>query len=501
MMVSADPKSAVQSGEADECWIQRSLRILWLWMFHLSWCRSDSRRRQEPVSTAFLPSIHPETPQLTQSFHLNHDAADLADGMRAGWGHSYWLHVKYWLISADRKLGYFHYSAWACFPFVFHWIQAIHSVSQFLSWESKRVAMRSSQFIYSFSMTIIIRPQPWDHHYSRRNKQSWSPSVDCLCRVTLDAMIYLTIIWIGILALLQFFSLSVNWIVQTFEWIWIRESNESHSIPPSPTTYRYTCPDQPRHMSVAVDTLNYRLPYKDIFGGVSALTRSQMQKVNGFSNEFWGWGGEDDDMANRIKYYGFKITRYRNQIARYKMLKHKKDTPNPERSVPQIDVLIHWLTGWLCPNRYKKLYKGRARFKTDGLNSLQYNRVKIEYRKLFTWILVDPIDPKTSPSTPSGLLSALFSYWIKKKISWLLIYTLVDLIVLKLGHQTSVTTRSFRSWLILKLQSINQFTRTWRTLDAPQNEFNPTATKVPILPELTQQLNKKYTKYWRQGYY
>lgn len=39
-----------------------------------------------------------------------------------------------------------------------------------------------------------------------------------------------------------------------------------------------------------------RLPYKDIFGGVSALTRDQMQRVNGFSNEFWGWGGEDDDM-------------------------------------------------------------------------------------------------------------------------------------------------------------------------------------------------------------
>lgn len=44
---------------------------------------------------------------------------------------------------------------------------------------------------------------------------------------------------------------------------------------------------------------NFRLPYSTIFGGVSALTTDQFQKVNGFSNSFWGWGGEDDDMANR----------------------------------------------------------------------------------------------------------------------------------------------------------------------------------------------------------
>ncbi len=42
-----------------------------------------------------------------------------------------------------------------------------------------------------------------------------------------------------------------------------------------------------------------RLPYGDIFGGASALTREQILKVNGFSNDYWGWGGEDDDMATR----------------------------------------------------------------------------------------------------------------------------------------------------------------------------------------------------------
>lgn len=75
------------------------------------------------------------------------------------------------------------------------------------------------------------------------------------------------------------------------------------------------------------------MPYKDIFGGVSALSKQQMIKVNGFSNVYWGWGGEDDDMSARIRHYGYKIARYPAKIARYTMLTHKKETPNPERYI------------------------------------------------------------------------------------------------------------------------------------------------------------------------
>lgn len=42
-----------------------------------------------------------------------------------------------------------------------------------------------------------------------------------------------------------------------------------------------------------------RLPYNEFFGGVSGMTVKQFQKINGFPNAFWGWGGEDDDLWNR----------------------------------------------------------------------------------------------------------------------------------------------------------------------------------------------------------
>ncbi|XP_044253654.1 beta-1,4-galactosyltransferase 4 isoform X2 [Tribolium madens] len=135
----------------------------------------------------------------------------------------------------------------------------------------------------------------------------------------------------------------------------------------------YTCPPgQPRHMSVAVDIFKYRLPYPAIFGGVSAINREHFELLNGFSNSFWGWGGEDDDMSNRIRYHNLYISRYPLTIARYTMLTHKKDKPSP--------------------NRYDMLKQGPKRFDKDGLNSLDYKLIQSKKNLLYTWFLVG-IDP------------------------------------------------------------------------------------------------------------
>ena len=36
-----------------------------------------------------------------------------------------------------------------------------------------------------------------------------------------------------------------------------------------------------------------------LIGGALLLKPKEFVKVNGFSNQFYGWGGEDDDMFKR----------------------------------------------------------------------------------------------------------------------------------------------------------------------------------------------------------
>lgn len=99
---------------------------------------------------------------------------------------------------------------------------------------------------------------------------------------------------------------------------------------PENQNHLYACSTAPRHMCSSLNTFRYNLMYRDLFGGVIAIRRDQFKRINGFSNMYWGWGGEDDDLSERITNSGLKITRSEPEISRFFMLAHKKEKPNSE---------------------------------------------------------------------------------------------------------------------------------------------------------------------------
>uniref|UniRef100_A0A3P8V8A7 Beta-1,4-galactosyltransferase n=1 Tax=Cynoglossus semilaevis TaxID=244447 RepID=A0A3P8V8A7_CYNSE len=134
----------------------------------------------------------------------------------------------------------------------------------------------------------------------------------------------------------------------------------------------YKCFSNPRHLSAAMDKFGFKLPYNQFFGGVSSMSKQQILKINGFPNNYWGWGGEDDDIFNRLVFSGMYVSRPSAEIGKCRMIRHTRDKLNEDN-----------------PQRFDRIAHTRDTMRKDGLNSLTYKVVKKETFDLFTEITVD----------------------------------------------------------------------------------------------------------------
>ena len=111
-----------------------------------------------------------------------------------------------------------------------------------------------------------------------------------------------------------------------------------------------------------------------MFGGVSMFNKEDFIKVNGFSNTFWGWGGEDDEIRLRCDREGLKVDRRPN---RYTSLPHPKAKLNEVEYSENVKELNNI-----------KINKDSKEYKTNGLNSLEYEILEIEHKKDYSLIKV-----------------------------------------------------------------------------------------------------------------
>lgn len=74
-----------------------------------------------------------------------------------------------------------------------------------------------------------------------------------------------------------------------------------HDIDILPLDIDYSYCEHPVHL------ISENLPFNSYFGGITLFPTDQFEKINGFSNIYWGWGFEDDDLRYRCIKNGLNL--------------------------------------------------------------------------------------------------------------------------------------------------------------------------------------------------
>ncbi len=80
-----------------------------------------------------------------------------------------------------------------------------------------------------------------------------------------------------------------------------------HDVDYLPIWADYTYSECPTHLIWHGVLDHYQYP--DFFGGVTLFNKGDFFKINGFGNEYWGWGAEDEELRERCRLIGLSLAR------------------------------------------------------------------------------------------------------------------------------------------------------------------------------------------------
>jgi len=116
-----------------------------------------------------------------------------------------------------------------------------------------------------------------------------------------------------------------------------------HDVDMLPIKVDYSYTNRPTHLALNVSQFNtwrtrtpLGLPYETYLGGVCLFNKDDFIKLNGFSNGYWGWGAEDDDMFFRISKSDLGLIR-RNGL--FESIHHQAHRLNSEVYKTNLDRL------------------------------------------------------------------------------------------------------------------------------------------------------------------
>ena len=93
----------------------------------------------------------------------------------------------------------------------------------------------------------------------------------------------------------------------------------------------YSFPEEnPIHIATQLSKYAYSMSYDQYFGGVILFSKEQVEKTNGYSNDYWVWGMEDDDLFWRAYYEGYTTGKVLRNIPNKTVISLDGDTSSVE---------------------------------------------------------------------------------------------------------------------------------------------------------------------------
>jgi len=138
----------------------------------------------------------------------------------------------------------------------------------------------------------------------------------------------------------------------------------AHDVDMLPVKADYSYPNTPTHIATQAEQFGYKMPFAEYFGGVTLFNNEDFEKVNGYSNEYFGWGAEDDDIRKRVIAAGLTIG---SRPCSFKSMPHAR----------KIDANLH-------AKNVALLNAGT----NDGLSDLQYEVVSEHTQASYTHLKV-----------------------------------------------------------------------------------------------------------------
>ena len=132
-----------------------------------------------------------------------------------------------------------------------------------------------------------------------------------------------------------------------------------HDVDMLPVDSDYSYVKGPTHLASRAEQFDFKLPYDGYFGGVTLFDKESFLKINGYSNEYWGWGAEDDDVLLRCSIMGIGTFR---KDCKYRSLSHER----------KIDSVPYWTN----VNRLRSFQSNPTpeAISRDGISTLKYKK-------------------------------------------------------------------------------------------------------------------------------